>query len=378
MRLERWLHTVPLRIRSLFRREHVEQDLLDELQCHIDQQTQHHIARDLSPQQARDVVRREMYGLDVLKDACRDARGVQWIDDAIGDARYGARTLRRSPGFTVIAVLTLALGIGVNVTVFTVTNAALFKGFPSVVRNDRILYIDSRKTGSGCCLSYPDFEDWRAQATSFEDMAVVNGLNLTLGDQSVPETIQAAQVSVNAFTLLGRRPIIGRDFTSSDATPGAGPVAILSYGLWERRYGKDPAIVGQTVKMGGIPAGSASVNGDPSAVRPTTIIGVMPKGFTFPFKGTAWVPLVPTPRLQRREARSLWVAVGRMADSATMKSARAEMDTIGQRLASAYPLTNQGILPRVRSFDEFFGGSNVALIYASHSVQDAGGSFNNC
>jgi putative ABC transport system permease protein len=363
--LDRWLYTVPLRLRSLFQREKAEQDLQDELQFHIDQQTQRHMARGLSPDQAQRAARQEMNGVEAVKDACRDARGVQWVDDAIGDARYAARTLRRSPGFTAVAVLTLGLGIGVNVTVFTVTNAVLFKGFPSVVRNDRLLYIDSPRAGAGCCLSYPDFENWRKQATSFEDMAVLNGLNLTLSDQSVPETIQAAQVSVNAFRLLGQRPVIGRDFASSDATPGAPPVAILSYDLWERRYGKDPAIVGQTVKMGGIPAGSASVSGDPSAVGPTTIIGVMPKGFSFPFNGTAWVPLVPTPLLERREARSLWVAIGRMADGVTILSTRAELDTIGQRLASAYPLTNEGIIPRARSFDEFFGGSNVAMIYGS-------------
>jgi putative ABC transport system permease protein len=133
----------------------------------------------------------------------------RWIDDAIGDARYAARTLRQSPGFAAVAVLTLALGIGVNATVFAVTNAVLFKGFPSVVRNDRILYIDSRKTGGGCCLSYPDFEDWRAEAKSFEGMAVVNGLTLTLSDKSLPEIIFAAQVSANAFKVIGQRPFIG-------------------------------------------------------------------------------------------------------------------------------------------------------------------------
>src|SRR5579863_3647512 len=105
------------------------------------------------------------------------------------DIRLSLRTLVGNPGFTLVAVVTLALGIGVNAAVFTVTNAVLFKGFPSVARNDRILYINCQKTGSGCGVSYPDFEDWRAQATSFEGMALVNGLNLTLSDRSLPEVI---------------------------------------------------------------------------------------------------------------------------------------------------------------------------------------------
>ena len=365
MRLERWRHTIPLRIRSLFQRKKVEQDLHDELQFHIDQQARHHIARGLSPEQAQRTAQQEMYGVEAVKDACRDARGIQWIDDAIGDARYAARTLRQSPGFTAVAILTLALGIGVNATVFTVTNAVLFKGFPSVVRNDRILYIDSRKTGRGCCLSYPDFEDWQTQATSFEGMAIANGLTLTLSDKDRPESIFAAQVSANAFKVIGQRPIIGRDFAASDETPGAARVAILSYALWERRYGRDPAIVGQTIRMGGFPAGSVTFENAPSTLAPTTIIGVMAPGFSFPFTETLWVPLVRTPRLEQRDARGLWFAFGRMADGVTVDHARAELDTIGRRLASAYPLTNRDVRPSARTFNEFWGGPNATLLYGS-------------
>jgi hypothetical protein len=196
-------------------------------------------------------------------------------------------------------------------------------------------------------------------------MAVVNGLDLTLSDKSLPETMYAAQVSVNAFKVIGQRPILGRDFAPSDATPGAPPVAILSYGLWERRYGKDPAIIGRTVKIGGTPAGSVTFQHESSAIAQTTVIGVMGQGFSFPFTETLWVPLVPTPRLRQRDARGLWFAFGRLADGVTMNSARAEMDTIGRRLASVYPLTNQGIHPGARTFNEFWGGPNAILIYGS-------------
>ena len=274
---------------------------------------------------------------------------IEWLDSWAQDVRYAFRAMRQSPAFTMVAVLTLAIGIGVNATVFTLTNAALFKGFRFVVGNDRLLYITSR--GYGCCVSYPDFEDWRAQAKSFERMAVVHGVRISLSDTSgFPESYDATEVSADTFTVIGQRPMLGRDFAAADERLGAAPVAILSYGFWERRYGKDPAVIGQTVRING---------------TPTTVIGVMVQGFSFPQKQDLWVPLVPTPAVQKREARNLWVAVGRMASGVTIESARAEMDTIGRRLASAYPLTNQGQLPVVQRFHEFFIGPNATLIYGS-------------
>src|SRR5262245_27757561 len=152
-----------------------------------------------------------------------------WLDSLTEDVRYACRGMRGSPGFTMVAVMTLALGIGVNATVFTVTNAVLFKGFPRVDPDNRILYIDSRK-GTACCVSFPDFEDWRAQAKSFEGMALVSngGLRMQLRDGSgVPETYDVTQLSANAFHVLDHKPILGRDFASSDEAPGAEPVTIL-------------------------------------------------------------------------------------------------------------------------------------------------------
>ena len=273
------------------------------------------------------------------------------LDTIIQDTRYAARALRRSPAFTLTAIATLAIGIGVNAAVFTVTNAVLFKGFRLVERNDRILYIDTRERGRGCCVSYPDFEDWRDQATSFEGMGTVADLRITLSDSSgVPESYTASLVTANAFQVLGQGPILGRDFAASDETPGAAAVAILSYGFWERRYGKDPAIVGRTLRINGVP---------------TIVIGVMPQGFSFPQSQDLWLPLVPTPDRQQREARGMWFAFGRLAEGATVASARAEMETIGRRLAAAYPRTNEGLLPAIHPFHEFFIGPNAAMIYAA-------------
>jgi len=265
----------------------------------------------------------------------------------LGDLRLSFRALARSPGFTIVAVMMLALGIGVNAAVFTLTNAILFKGFPLVNRNDRIVYI----SGNGCCVSYPDFQDYRAQAKSFEGMAIVHGVAKILSDQSgFPAKYDATEISADTFKLAGQRPILGRDFTPSDETPGAQPVAILSHGFWQRRFGGDPAIVGQTVRMNGIPA---------------IIIGVMPEGFSFPQTTDLWVPLVPTPSVLKRENRDTWFAFGRLADGVTIETARAEIQTIAARIAAAYPLTNQDFVPRIQNFHEFFMGPNAVMLYGS-------------
>ena len=265
------------------------------------------------------------------------------------DLRYTMRALRRSPGFALTAIATLAVGIGVNAAVFTLSNAVLFSGFPSVEDNDRIVYIASDR--SACCLSYPDFVDWRAQATSFEGMAVVHGVPVSLSDATgFPESRDATEVSAETFKLIGARPMLGRDFAAADEAPGAAPVAILSYGFWESRYGRDPAIVGRVIRING---------------TPTTVIGVMPEGFAFPQKQDLWLPLVQTPNVQSRDWRDLWFAFGRLAQGATLESARAEMTAVGERLASEYPATNRDYLPAIRTFNEFFIGSNENVVYVT-------------
>ncbi len=268
--------------------------------------------------------------------------------DWFGDVRFGFRMLAKNPGFTAMAVAMLALGIGINAAVFTVTNATLFKGFPLVARNDGILYMT---TGINCCVSYPDFKDWQAQAKSFDGMAIVHGTNKSYRDHAgFPETAYTTEVSANTFRLAGVKPILGRDFLPSDETPGAPQVAILRYGFWERRYGKDPGAIGRKVEINGAPA---------------TLIGVMPAGFSFPQNEDMWVPLVPTGDVLKRDNRDTWFVFGHLKAGVTRATAGAEMETIGRRLAAAYPATNQGrnLLPHIFNFDEFFIGSNATMIY---------------
>jgi predicted permease len=263
----------------------------------------------------------------------------------------GLRTLRnlvKHRRFTLSAVAMLALGIGINAAVFTVTNGTLFKGFPLVNDNGRIAYMT---TGVNCCVSYPDFIDWRAEAQSFDGIEIVHGLRITLMDGSgFPETYDATEVSSGTFKLVGVEPVLGRDFSSSDDTAGAARTAILRYGFWQRRYGGDPSVIGRTVRINGLP---------------TAIIGVMPDGFSFPQNQDLWTAFIPTPEVMQRDNRNTWFAFGRMKEGVTLETARAEMETIGRRLGAAYPLTNEGrnALPRVVDFEAFFIGPNAALVY---------------
>src|SRR5438105_2068681 len=161
------------------------------------------------------------------------------------DVRLSLRNLVKNPGFTVVAVAMLALGIGVNATVFTVTNAVLFKGFAGVHRNDRLVYISN----GGCCVPYADFLDYRAQAKSFEGMGIVHGAGFVLQDgNGFAENVASNENSAEVFRVVGARPILGRDFEPADEVDGAPRVGILNYDFWERRYGKDPSVIGRIVR----------------------------------------------------------------------------------------------------------------------------------
>lgn len=255
------------------------------------------------------------------------------------------RTLRNRPGFTIVAVAMLALGIGINAAVFTVINAALFKGWPLVQRNDRIVQIATNGNG----VFYPDFLEW-SRAKSFSGMALPRGVHRTLSDGSgTPETHFATAVTANMFRVLGVKPILGRDFVPSDEQPGAEPVIILRYEVWAHRFAANPAIVGRRVRLDGTPA---------------TVIGVMPKGFSFPFpmKQDLWTALVPPANALRDEFGGPY-AFARLADGVSLDQARTEMETIGRRLAREYPRTNQNVAPVVKGFEEWFIGASARTLY---------------
>ncbi|MGH9811953.1 MAG: ABC transporter permease, partial [Candidatus Acidiferrales bacterium] len=249
------------------------------------------------------------------------------------DLKYGARQLARSPGFTAVAVLTLALGIGANTAIFSVVNAVLLRPLPfSEPGRLTMVWLDNRDEGWPEDLtSYPTYLDWRAQSRSFEEMAAFTPSEASLSGEGEPERVRSAVVSANYFSVLRVEPMRGRTFRPEEEVPGAERVVVLSAGLWQRRFAGRPDMLGRAVNLGG---------------NPFTIIGVMPPGFDAPARTELWLPFSIFPQ-QRLEARSsLWLRViGRLRPGVPLAEAQAEMTAIAQRLEREYPdsMANLGV-----------------------------------
>ncbi|HTV54936.1 MAG TPA: permease prefix domain 1-containing protein, partial [Terriglobia bacterium] len=253
MRIEHWIYTVPLRLRSVFRRRRVEEELNEELQYHIEQKTRRYAEGGMSDDAARRAARRDMDGLDQRKEECRDMRRVNFFDDLLKDLRFGVRILRKNPGFAATAIFTLALGIGPTTAIFSIADTLMLKplAFPDA---DRLVRIESviAATGHGDVASYPDFLDWRARNHVFEGMAAFRANDFTLTGTREALHLPGAVVSAQLFSLLGVTPALGRSFLPQEDQPaaagGTDPV-ILSYGLWQRAFG-DASVLGRKIQLG--------------------------------------------------------------------------------------------------------------------------------
>jgi len=267
-RLERWLRVVSLHVRSLCMKNRVEQDLADELTFHFEQEAQRQRARGLSPEAARAVVRRQAYGLEAVKDACRDARGVRWIDDAVSDIRYAVRTFGRNPGFAISTVLMLATGIAASTGLFAVMDAVVLRPFP-YVGADRLARVQLLPPSGPVRRASVTADEFRAlrQASTLDDAYIRESFTKTLAGSAFPESVWTESYTGNALALLGVQPIIGRVFTEAEASIGPDPprVAVLTYRFWQRRFAGQPNALGQTVQLND---------------EPFTVIGVVPAEYS--------------------------------------------------------------------------------------------------
>jgi predicted permease len=296
----RWRYTLPLRLRSLFRRGVVDRELDEELQFHIEQQIEANVARGMTPDAARIAALRAMGGLEQRKEECRDTRRVRVIEDFLMDVRYALRTMRRAPAFSAVAVLSLALGFGANTAIFSLLDAVLLKSLP-VHDPQRLFVFQSPGT-------YPVSQVFRQQRSLVHVFASSGALALDVeAGAAPPERTAVALVSGSYFDVLGVRPLAGRTLTENDdRVPGAHPVAVASFAYWRRRFGGDPGLVGTSLWING---------------QPITILGVMPAGFFGERVGAApdlWLPLsmwgevVPGRNLLRSPGTSWLSLMGRL------------------------------------------------------------------
>ena len=245
------------------------------------------------------------------------------------DVRFALRTLVKSPGFALMAILTLAIGIGANTAIFTVLNAVLLRPLPFHEPAKLMVLTESSQQFDSMSVAYLNFQDWKAQASSFEGLAMFRRSDYTLIGDRGPEHILGREISAGFFSLLGVTPTLGRDFRPEDDQEGAPPVALLSYGLWQRRFGGDQNILGKTIHLND---------------QNYTIVGVAPRDFWFYTNVDVFAPIGASgkPWLKIRMEREGSQVVGRLKAGVTLQQAHADMDNIGRRLAAAYPDANAG------------------------------------
>ncbi|HZS07626.1 MAG TPA: ABC transporter permease [Blastocatellia bacterium] len=244
------------------------------------------------------------------------------------DVRYGLRMLLRQPGFTLIAIITLALGIGANTAIFSVVNGVLLRPLP-YEEPDRLVLVNETATNFGeMSISYPNFTDWRAQNHVFEKIGVWNRENYNLTGSGEVERLRAAQMSADLFAALRVKAALGRVYTNDEDKPGAPPVVVLSHGLWQRRFGGDPKIIGRTLTLND---------------RGYTVVGVMPAEFSFPARVEMWVPVgPPSEGWASRGRHPGLIAVARLKPGVTIEQAREDMKTVTAALEKQYPDSNEG------------------------------------
>jgi predicted permease len=323
-----WLRIVGAKIRARWS----DDDFDDELETHLSLLADKFASRGMTPEDARYAALRQLGNSGLLKEVRNEMQSFAWLEAFCQDLRYGARLLARNKAFAAVAVLTLALGIGANTAIFSVVNAALLRPLPYPQPSSlTILWGNAKRVRlERFGASYPDFLDWRDQSQSFEAMAMFDDGSFALTAIDTPERIPGEYVSQPYFSLLGIRAALGRTFRpEEDRTPQRDAVVLLGDGMWRRRFGADPAVVGRAIQLNG---------------RAYTVIGVAPPGFRgLTENAEVWVPMVmagSAEDMKERGSRGPEV-LARLRKGVSIAQAQAEMDAVSARLAQAYPRTNE-------------------------------------
>jgi len=325
----RWSHELLMRTKMLLRRDRADEQLQDELQFHLDQQIAENVAAGATPEEARRAALRTFGNPTTLRDQTRNTWSWQWLEMFLRDLRFGTRALARNPGFAILAILVMALGIGANVALFTVVQSVLLKPLPfkDQDRLVRLYEADAHGAYKDNVLAGGTFAAWQSQAHSFEQMAIKRGIdyNLSGSGGQLPELVHGQVGSWNIFSLLGVEAAQGRLFLPSDDRREANATVILTWGLWKRRYGGYPALIGKTILLDACPY---------------TVLGVLPEWFNYPdSKVQLWTPIYHerSPAVMRLYTAHNLDAVGRLKPGVTIAQATAELSTIQGQIRQQNP-----------------------------------------
>ncbi len=322
--LRAWL----LRLVGVFRKERNEQELAEEMRSHLRMHIDDNLRAGMSVEQARRQAQIKLGGVEATKELYRERRGLPPLETALQDLRYATRTLRKNPGFTLIAVLTLALGIGANTAIFSMVNALLLH--PYNFRDlDRLVRVwENRGIDEGADVRFiapQDAADLLSGAPVFDALTTYRCGDFNLSAEGNVQPVLGCHVAANFFDVLGVSPVLGRAFSASEEQLGADEVAVVSYGFWQRRFAGDAGLLGKTIQMNG---------------KKYTVVGIMPRGFDYPVPMELWVPLGLSPVEKSDRAKLSLESLGRLKVGISIAQARSAVDSVSRRLQQEYPATN--------------------------------------
>lgn len=344
MRPKRWLFTIPLRLRSLFRRAQTDQELDDELCDHLERKTEEYVVRGMTQEEARRRARLDLGGVEQTKEKCRDARRVNWIQGFFQDLRYGIRNLRKKPLFSVMVVGMLSLGIAANAAVFSIFNSLFLHPLP-FAEFDKLVDLDETAPKWNLKfvgISAADYFAWSKGNGTFENIAVFRGPSYNFSNGGHTQRVAGAQVSRDMLDVLRLKPFLGRNFTPEEDRPGGAKVVMLSYGLWSRMFRGDPLVLGRVVSLDD---------------EPYTVIGVVPRAALFPDRAELWVPLAADPTIPSGYYLN---GVGRLKPDISIEQARADLMRVHKAMVSQGHKENEITSPVLTPLrDRYLGNFRV-------------------
>ena len=333
--------------RDLLHAKQSEQELDAEMHFDLEQRIEANVRAGMTRQKAEFDARREFGSIALAKEECRDERPARWFEDLWLDVRFGLRMLRKNRGFTVIAILTLALGIGANTAIFSVVNAVLIRPLP-FAQPDRLVRIfetNNKLHLSQFSSSVPNYLSWKEQAQCFDQMGIIGFVSLNLTGAGDPEQFNATSISPSLMPLLGLQPVIGRGFRDDEEKPGSAPVVMLSEGLWKRRFGGDATLIGRTVTLNG---------------TAYTVVGITPPALALLTGSDVNVPLTINAAAENR-LNHVTLAVARLKPGITLAQAKAEMNAVSHRVGQQFPeVKDWGV--QLSTFSEWIVGDQLRTV----------------